>query len=167
MATNHGETELRQRKMVPRLTPQQDDDNMVLLSAHEDAATRPDIEVANGNSLQYDAASQDSTCEEETSLTVPLITKSDDEEFDTPEVRVEEAQMSEVADESSWQIGFQVFFPYIIAGFGMVAAGMLLDVVQVRWKKCSYRNTFCISGPLWGESTGDRWISFTKGQLSC
>jgi solute carrier family 41 len=36
-------------------------------------------------------------------------------------------------DESSWQIGLQVFFPYMIAGFGMVAAGLVLDVVQVLW----------------------------------
>ncbi|ELT98347.1 hypothetical protein CAPTEDRAFT_158449 [Capitella teleta] len=36
----------------------------------------------------------------------------------------------EVQDETSWQIGLQVFFPYMIAGFGMVAAGLVLDVVQ-------------------------------------
>ena len=34
-------------------------------------------------------------------------------------------------DEASWQIALQIFFPYIVAGLGMVAAGMLLDVVQV------------------------------------
>ena len=38
-------------------------------------------------------------------------------------------------DEASWQIALQVFFPYIIAGLGMVAAGMLLDVVQVSWTR--------------------------------
>ena len=27
-----------------------------------------------------------------------------------------------------------------------------------------YRNTSCITGPLGGESTGDRWIPLTKGQ---
>ena len=34
--------------------------------------------------------------------------------------------------ESSLTIALQVFFPYLVAGMGMVAAGMVLDVVQVR-----------------------------------
>ena len=34
-------------------------------------------------------------------------------------------------DEPAWSIGLQVFIPYIIAGFGMVSAGLLLDYVQV------------------------------------
>ena len=28
----------------------------------------------------------------------------------------------------------------------------------------SMRTTHLITGPLWGESTGDRWIPLTKGQ---
>ena len=27
-----------------------------------------------------------------------------------------------------------------------------------------HKNACCITGPLWGESTGDRWIPLTKGQ---
>ena len=34
-------------------------------------------------------------------------------------------------------------------------------VMMTAW----HRNTFHITGPLWGESTGDRWITLTKGQL--
>lgn len=34
--------------------------------------------------------------------------------------------------ESSLAIALQVFFPYIIAGFGTVGAGMVLDIVQVK-----------------------------------
>ena len=34
-------------------------------------------------------------------------------------------------DDSSWQIALQVFFPYMVAGLGMVGAGVVLDVVQV------------------------------------
>ena len=30
-----------------------------------------------------------------------------------------------------------------------------------------YGNAFCITGLLWGESTGDRWISLTKSQWWC
>ena len=36
-------------------------------------------------------------------------------------------------DETSCSIGMQVVLPYIVAGFGMVAAGIVLDVVQVSW----------------------------------
>ena len=35
-------------------------------------------------------------------------------------------------EEGSFTIGLQVFFPFLIAGFGTVSAGILLDVVQVR-----------------------------------
>lgn len=36
-----------------------------------------------------------------------------------------------VPEEASWQIGLQVFLPYLIAGLGMVGAGVVLDHVQV------------------------------------
>lgn len=34
-------------------------------------------------------------------------------------------------DESVWSISIQMFIPFLLAGFGMVAASLLLDVVQV------------------------------------
>lgn len=45
--------------------------------------------------------------------------------------------------ETSFSIGLQVLFPFLLAGFGTVAAGMVLDIVQVRpWPGlfiyCSY-----------------------------
>lgn len=33
--------------------------------------------------------------------------------------------------ETWWQIGLQVFFPYIVAGLGMVGAGVVLNIVKV------------------------------------
>lgn len=33
--------------------------------------------------------------------------------------------------ETSFSIGLQVIFPFLLAGFGTVAAGMVLDIVQV------------------------------------
>lgn len=36
-------------------------------------------------------------------------------------------------EETSWSIAFQVFIPFLIAGFGMVGAGLVLDIVQ-HWK---------------------------------
>lgn len=37
----------------------------------------------------------------------------------------------EAADENVWSISVQMFIPFLLAGFGMVAASLLLDVVQV------------------------------------
>lgn len=34
-------------------------------------------------------------------------------------------------DENVWTISVQMFIPFLLAGFGMVAASLLLDVVQV------------------------------------
>lgn len=34
-------------------------------------------------------------------------------------------------DENVWSISIQMFIPFLLAGFGMVAASLLLDVVQV------------------------------------
>jgi len=36
-----------------------------------------------------------------------------------------------VGDESSFRIALQVFFPYLIAGLGMVGAGAVLEIVKV------------------------------------
>lgn len=40
--------------------------------------------------------------------------------------------MHKPGEESSFTIALQVVFPYLLAGLGMVLAGMVLDVVQVR-----------------------------------
>ena len=64
----------------------------------------------------------------------PLLSASEsDEDFiNTPiEVTIQDKKPVVAGEEASWQIGLQVFFPYIVAGLGMVAAGMLLDNVQV------------------------------------
>lgn len=38
---------------------------------------------------------------------------------------------NEEEEEGFWLITFQVFFPFLIAGLGMVGAGLVLDIVQV------------------------------------
>lgn len=37
---------------------------------------------------------------------------------------------SNPSEETSWSIALQVFIPFLIAGFGMVGAGLVLDIVQ-------------------------------------
>lgn len=73
----------------------------------------------------------------------PLVPQSSDEE-EGGEVRVASPVLNveEIENESSWQIGLQVFFPYMIAGFGMVAAGLVLDVVQVCFVDSLLHNRF-------------------------
>lgn len=63
---------------------------------------------------------------ENTADTQPLLeTGSDDNEEPVPGVSV-----IEQSEETSLSIILQVTLPYIIAGFGMVLAGMVLDIVQ-------------------------------------
>ena len=96
------------------------------LSKNETAADR------NSTPIRSDKLDNRSVFQE-TSLTRPLLSGSDSETeiyegvtiISTPEVQ------SPLEDEKSWQIGIQVFIPYMIAGFGMVAAGLVLDHVQV------------------------------------
>lgn len=41
--------------------------------------------------------------------------------------------------ENSWTIALQVLLPYLLSGLGMVAAGIVMDKVQVcKKKKCYY-----------------------------
>lgn len=44
---------------------------------------------------------------------------------------VADPEEEEESEESFWLITFQVFFPFLIAGLGMVGAGLVLDIVQV------------------------------------
>lgn len=52
-------------------------------------------------------------------------------------------------DESSLSIVSQVSLPFLIAGYGTVAAGMVLDIVQVRDRNSSVifvpQNKYCLS----------------------
>lgn len=42
----------------------------------------------------------------------------------------EPSPVRKAEEESFWLITLQVFFPFLIAGLGMVGAGLVLDVVQ-------------------------------------
>lgn len=49
----------------------------------------------------------------------------------------EKAAMAKSQDESAISICLQVLLPYLLAGLGMVLAGMVLDYVQVRGRNSS------------------------------
>lgn len=59
---------------------------------------------------------------------VPLLDEQRDDEFQTEIAGTGDTKL----EEGSFTIGLQVFFPFLIAGFGTVSAGILLDVVQVK-----------------------------------
>lgn len=41
--------------------------------------------------------------------------------------------IEEENEEGFWPLAFQIFFPFLIAGLGMVGAGIVLDIVQVHF----------------------------------
>ena len=76
--------------------------------------------------------------DEETSLTEPLLSDEDSNSSGNNNTKKKKKEQKDFSldvsitpTEASWQVGLQVFFPYIIAGLGMVAAGIVLDIVQV------------------------------------
>lgn len=77
------------------------------------------LEVANGECV---------TNNEDDDLT-PLIT--DPNERSSTTLLKDDTAKSLDREETSFAIALQVFFPFLVAGFGTVAAGLLLDVVQV------------------------------------
>ena len=74
---------------------------------------------------------------QETSLTEPLLaaSESSEGEMNAEDVvfsrRTPEVITKQMDHEAWWTISLQVFIPYLIAGFGMVMAGLVLDDVQV------------------------------------
>ncbi|XP_076224588.1 solute carrier family 41 member 1-like isoform X2 [Nomia melanderi] len=54
-----------------------------------------------------------------------------DSESDEDQIRrLIPSQKKEIEDENVWSISIQMFIPFLLAGFGMVAASLLLDIVQ-------------------------------------
>ena len=127
---------LRRRIMVPKATniaaefSPIADENTTNKSQTELLTQKTSMPEELGGSRLSDG--DDGDAFEETSLTEPLVRRSDDDSNDdvtvveptTPRHPLEQ-------DEAWWQIAIQVFIPYMIAGFGMVAAGLVLDAVQV------------------------------------
>ncbi|XP_077982498.1 solute carrier family 41 member 1-like [Glandiceps talaboti] len=73
------------------------------------------------------------------SSTEPLLSQheresSDDDDDDDDKAAAKKKKVvKKPGDETSLSIALQVFFPYLIAGFGTVGAGIVLDIVQ-HWK---------------------------------
>jgi len=131
-----GGYELRHRKNPPPQAqldgshPQQTNTKEPLTKKMEiDLGTFQMKDIRNENGIIRDSDDEDDTLFDQTSLTTPLMSR--DEICASPDVVIEEDSRDIRVDESWWTIGLQVFFPFIIAGFGTVGAGMVLDIVQV------------------------------------
>lgn len=162
MSSRQGyEGEIRQRKMVPRITRDDSLDSNDLgtrreikatttYNPWEDSPTRTDsmpeeiplTDFSDGTLGQLKSLSGDGTnslsehnVDLTTDVTAPLLSSQDDDiDGDLIVNKDEASEVKTVSeeDESALSIGLQVFIPYIIAGFGTVGAGMVLDIVQVK-----------------------------------
>ncbi|XP_053974247.1 solute carrier family 41 member 1-like [Hylaeus volcanicus] len=61
-------------------------------------------------------------------IPMPIIRQSVNN--DTKKSLDRKNQAKQIEDENVWSISIQMFVPFLLAGFGMVAASLLLDVVQ-------------------------------------
>jgi len=89
----------------------------------------------------------DDNCYADSSPTTPLLSveykdRLDDDDDDTREELSTDSEIgpsmflkhddgTSIGEESSLRISLQVFFPYLVAGFGMVGAGAVLEIVKV------------------------------------
>lgn len=64
------------------------------------------------------------------------------------EISFQDAKPKMEEEESFWSIMVQVFIPFLIAGMGMVAAGVTLDLVQVGINQLLIMQLFTILGLL-------------------
>jgi len=63
----------------------------------------------------------------------PKSDNSDEnEERDLADTDLQQPEVSIIKHESMMQIALEMLFPFILAGIGMVLAGLLFDHVQVR-----------------------------------
>lgn len=125
-------------------------DTVAIVSPYQDGGTDNLVfsEEINGDgsgASRLTGTEETSFIDANTEDTQPLI----DRESSDGEDGVKGSQVK-IADseETSLQIVSQVTLPYIIAGFGMVAAGMVLDQVQVGKNKpdCNiYSQTACLT----------------------
>lgn len=166
MSSGQGyEGELRQRKMVPRISREDSLES-------NDLGTRREIKLSTNYNSWEDNPSRSASMPEEIPLTdfndrrlgqpsshpgdgtngllsvdladlnadvtEPLLAAQDDDDDnddddDRAVSKEDDSSQSDISAEeaeSALSIGLQVFIPYIIAGFGTVGAGMVLDIVQ-------------------------------------
>ena len=116
---------LRQRKQKDCLSDKMVGSGIEKLLVHDFEKVRMELEVN----------SEDESMAEDTHrlITTPIPDVSNEGSNLNSIKRISDADEEDAdQDENVWSISIQMFIPFLLAGFGMVAASLLLDVVQVR-----------------------------------
>lgn len=120
---------LRQRKMVPRASVSSENSSLIRKETIFPSISNIDdwtdgIELNSlSNNIPVDNIRNELEIEDSEFDHKPLLKKEGN-------IEVEIKSKSTGGDESLWSIAFQVFIPFLIAGFGTVGAGLVLDIVQ-------------------------------------
>ena len=117
------------RRMVPKANNIDDSSSRNVAGSATAAYKEATPKHVYENGIELGEEDDDFTVE--TSFTQPLVSPSDESDGEVRVVRPHSPEHPLEQDEAWWQIAIQVFIPYMIAGFGMVAAGLVLDAVQV------------------------------------
>jgi len=121
-----GHNKLRRRQLRKSSPP----NKMVGLGSDElfiSISTITDI-----NNMELEINSEDESDENEKGDIQRLIPlDSESVVFSSGKKDNQRNEIENADDETVWSISIQMFIPFLLAGFGMVAASLLLDVVQV------------------------------------
>lgn len=123
----YGHNKLRRRQLEKSSSPP---NKMVGLGSDELFISN----IADVNNMELEINSEDESDENERSDIRRLIPSPVDGEsvvFGSGKRDGQRDDAENADDESVWSISIQMFIPFLLAGFGMVAASLLLDVVQV------------------------------------
>lgn len=136
----HGHTELRRRQLKKSSSPP---NKMVGLGSDELFISN----IADIKNMELEINSEDESDENERGdirRLIPSPVNSESIVFSNGKRDNQRDETENADDESVWSISIQMFIPFLLAGFGMVAASLLLDVVQVL-KKLTLPTLYIIS----------------------
>lgn len=119
-------SKLRRRQLEKSISPP---NKMVGLGSDELFISN----ISDVNNMELEINSEDESDENERSDIQRLISPINSESivFSSGKRDTQRNEVEKADDESVWSISIQMFIPFLLAGFGMVAASLLLDVVQV------------------------------------
>lgn len=132
----YGHSKLRRRQLEKSSSPP---NKMVGLGSDELFISN----IADVNNMELEINSEDESDENERSDIRRLIpVNSESVIFSSGKRDIQRGETENADDESVWSISIQMFIPFLLAGFGMVAASLLLDVVQVSKQTLSQYHNF-------------------------
>ncbi|XP_012227281.1 solute carrier family 41 member 1-like [Linepithema humile] len=118
-------SEVRYRKIGKRNLPP---NKMVGLGSDELFISN----IVDVNNMELEISSEDESDENESDIRrlIPSPVDNESVNYNGGKRDNQRDETENVDDENVWSISIQMFIPFLLAGFGMVAASLLLDVVQ-------------------------------------